>query len=116
KSPPSPSRKTLCTIFRATAKLLNMKLVLIFLFFCFQSDQTGKLIFFRIDESIPMENISFGKNEIERWNRIIKVKSTSNIVFEFDYENRKHNFAVSKSSILKLNSISFVKQTEKTNL
>ncbi len=86
---------------------------LIFLFF--QSEQKSKHYIFRVDESIPLENISFGKNEIDRWNRVIKVKSNSEIKFQVDVENRKYNFTLDKYSIFRLNTISIENLSEETD-
>ncbi len=92
-------------------KPILISLILLF----FQSEQESKYFIFRVDESIPLENISFDKKEIDRWNRVIKVKSNSEIKFQVDVENRKYNFILDKYSIFRLNTISIENLSGETN-
>ena len=88
-------------------------LSLMFLFF--QSENKHRNIFFDIDDSIKMEDVSFGKQEIDRWNRIIKVKGSDNLKLKIKIENKDYQFSFFKWSVYRLNTISVEKIIDSTN-
>jgi hypothetical protein len=91
------------------------KILLLLIIICFSfSTKKEKYTFFRIDENIKLENIKFGK-EVERWNRIIKVKNTKSINFKLNVNGKEHEFELNRNSILNLNSISLRENQQNAN-